>query len=68
MKRFVATLLFITLSGCVSHTSSSIFEGSKPIIDTKGVNMAQYAFARGNFQRIFPRAKALPKVPPRELL
>ena len=42
MKRFVATLLFITLSGCVSHTSSSIFEGSKPIIDTKGVNMTQY--------------------------
>ncbi len=42
MKRFVASLLFITLSGCVSNTSSSIFEGSKPIIDTKGVNMAQY--------------------------
>ena len=32
----------MTLSGCVANSSGSIFESSKPIIDTKGVNMSQY--------------------------
>ena len=36
------SLLIISITGCVANSSSSIFESSKPIIDTKGVNMAQY--------------------------
>ena len=42
MKNLLVALFLITLSGCVANNSSSIFEGSKPIIDTKGVNMSQY--------------------------
>ena len=42
MKNLLTALFLITLSGCVANNSSSIFEGSKPIIDTKGVNMSQY--------------------------
>ena len=43
MKKNSLTALFlILLSGCVANNSSSIFESSKPIIDTQGVNMAQY--------------------------
>ena len=38
----VFSLLMISISGCVANSSSSILEGSKPIIDTKGVNMSQY--------------------------
>ena len=37
------SLLIISISGCVANSSSSIFESSKPIIDTKGVDMSQYA-------------------------
>ena len=36
------SLLILSISGCVANSSSSIFESSQPIIDTKGVNMAQY--------------------------
>ena len=36
------SLLIISISGCVANSSSSIFESSKPIIDTKGVDMSQY--------------------------
>jgi len=32
----------MALSGCVANNSGSIFESSKPIIDTKGVNISQY--------------------------
>ena len=35
-------LVIISISGCVANSSSSIFESSKPIIDTKGVDMTQY--------------------------
>ena len=42
MKNVLTALLLITLSGCVANSSSSIFESSKPVIDTKGVNMSQY--------------------------
>jgi hypothetical protein len=42
MKNLLTALFLITLSGCVANNSSSIFAGSKPIIDTKGVNMSQY--------------------------
>ena len=42
IKNLLIALFLITLSGCVANNSSSIFEGSKPIIDTKGVNMSQY--------------------------
>jgi|TARA_B110000116_G_C16543677_1_gene449816 outer membrane lipoprotein SlyB len=42
MKNLLTALFLITLLGCVANNSSSIFEGSKPIIDTKGVNMSQY--------------------------
>ena len=42
IKKNLTTLFLITLSGCVTNTSTSIFKGSKPIIDTKGVNMSQY--------------------------
>jgi len=38
----VFSLFIISISGCVVNSSSSILEGSKPIIDTKGVNMSQY--------------------------
>ena len=37
------SLLIISISGCVANSSSSIFESSKPIIDTKGVDMSQYS-------------------------
>lgn len=36
------SLLILSISGCVGNSSSSIFESSKPIIDTKGVDMNQY--------------------------
>tara|TARA_B100000029_G_scaffold180221_1_gene177905 strand:+ start:251 stop:697 length:447 start_codon:yes stop_codon:yes gene_type:complete len=36
------SLVIISISGCVANSSSSIFENSKPIIDTKGVDMKQY--------------------------
>jgi len=36
------SLLILSISGCVGNSSSSIFESSKPIIDTKGVDMSQY--------------------------
>ena len=42
IKNELTALLLITLSGCVANSSSSIFESSKPVIDTKGVNMSQY--------------------------
>ena len=42
MKNLLVALFLITLSGCVANNSGSIFEGSKPIIDTQGVNMSQY--------------------------
>ncbi len=42
IKNLLTTLFLITLSGCVANNSSSILEGSKPIIDTKGVNISQY--------------------------
>ena len=42
MKNLLVALFLITLSGCVANSSSSIFESSKPVIDTKGVNMSQY--------------------------
>ena len=41
-KNLITALFLITLSGCVANSSGSIFESSKPIIDTKGVNMSQY--------------------------
>ena len=41
-KNLITALFLITLSGCVANSSGSIFESSKPIIDTQGVNMSQY--------------------------
>ena len=41
-KNLITALFLITLSGCVANSSGSIFESSKPIIDTKGVNMSQF--------------------------
>ena len=44
MKHLPYLLFFVLLSGCISTQSDSIFTlgSSKPIVDTKGVNMAQY--------------------------
>ena len=44
MKRLPYMLCFVLLSGCISTQSGSIFTpgSGKPIVDTKGVNMAQY--------------------------
>ena len=43
-KNYVILLCLLLVSGCVATKSGSIFDmtASKPIIDTKGVNMAQY--------------------------
>ena len=44
MKHLPYLLCFVLLSGCISTQSGSIFTpgSGKPIVDTKGVNMAQY--------------------------
>ena len=44
MKHLPYMLCFVLLSGCISTQSDSIFTpgSGKPIVDTKGVNMAQY--------------------------
>ena len=44
MKHLPYLLCFFLLSGCISTQSESIFNpgSGKPIVDTKGVNMAQY--------------------------
>ena len=44
MKYLPYLLCFVLLSGCISTQSGSIFTpgSGKPIVDTKGVNMAQY--------------------------
>jgi len=44
MKHLPYLLCFVLLSGCISTQSDSIFTpgSGKPIVDTKGVNMAQY--------------------------
>ena len=44
MKHLPYLLCFFLLSGCISTQSDSIFNpgSGKPIVDTKGVNMAQY--------------------------
>ena len=44
MKHLPYLLCFVLLSGCISTQSDSIFNlgSGKPIVDTKGVNMAQY--------------------------
>ena len=43
-KNYVMLLCLLLASGCVATKSGSIFDmtASAPIIDTKGVNMAQY--------------------------
>ena len=43
-KNYVMLLCLLLVSGCVATKSGSIFDltASEPIIDTKGVNMAQY--------------------------
>ena len=43
-KNYVMLLCLLLASGCVATKSGSIFDmtSSEPIIDTKGVNMAQY--------------------------
>ena len=43
-KNYVMLLCLLLASGCVATQSGSIFDmaTSEPIIDTKGVNMAQY--------------------------
>ena len=41
-QNLITALFLMTLSGCVANNSGSIFESSKPIIDTKGVNISQY--------------------------
>ena len=44
MKHLLYLLCFVLLSGCIATQSDSIFTpgSGKPIVDTKGVNMAQY--------------------------
>ena len=44
MKHLPYLLCFFLLSGCIATQSDSIFNpgSGKPIVDTKGVNMAQY--------------------------
>ena len=44
MKYLPYLLCFCLFSGCISTQSGSIFNpgSGKPIVDTKGVNMAQY--------------------------
>jgi hypothetical protein len=44
MKHLPYLLYFCLVSGCISTQSDSIFDlgSGKPIVDTKGVNMAQY--------------------------
>ncbi len=44
MKHLPYLLCFVLLSGCIATQSDSIFKpgSGKPIVDTKGVNMAQY--------------------------
>ena len=44
MKHLLYLLCFCLFSGCISTQSGSIFNpgSGKPIVDTKGVNMAQY--------------------------
>ena len=44
MKHLPTMLCFFLISGCISTQSDSIFTpgSGKPIVDTKGVNMAQY--------------------------
>ena len=43
MKHLAYLLCFCLVSGCIATQSGSIFNASgQPIVDTKGVNMAQY--------------------------
>ena len=44
MKHFLISLSILYVSGCVATKSGSIFDvaGSKPIIDTKGIDISQY--------------------------
>ena len=43
MKHLTYLLCFCLVSGCIATQSGSIFNASgQPIVDTKGVNMAQY--------------------------
>ena len=44
MKHLAYLLCFCLISGCIATQSGSIFNAGngKPIVDTKGVNMAQY--------------------------
>ena len=44
MKHCLTLLFLLCISGCIATKSGSIFDvaGSKPIIDTKGIDISQY--------------------------
>ena len=44
MKNYITLICLWCFSGCIATKSGSIFDaiGSKPIVDTKGIDMSQY--------------------------